>query len=375
MPHDIRDNVIDYISDWSEKTEIPAKQFIYWVGIAKSKYYDWIERYGKANENNGKIPKDFWLTDEEKIKIIDFYRDNPLNGYRRLTFMMQDANVVFVSPSTTKNVLKRAGLMGKSTTKPSKKGTGFVQPLAAHQHWHVDISYINLCGTFYYLCSILDGFSRYIVHWEIRESMKESEVETIIQRGLEKYPEARPRIISDNGPQFIARDFKSFIKLSGMDHVRTSPFYPQSNGKIERWHKELKRECIRSKQASTIGDVIANVTEFVDHYNNVRLHSAIGYIAPRDMLLGNAESIHRARDEKLAKAREERKQARKRAAAEDAEKTIGLRREPLAGDEGAVKGSSAGRPAAAPLAGPESQPECDRANGLKESGGKVSELH
>jgi len=85
--------------------------------------------------------------------------------------------------------------------------------------------------------------SRYIVHWEIRESMTEAEIETIIQRARERHPDARPRIISDNGPQFIAKDFKEFIRICGMTHVRTSPYYPQSNGKIERWHKTLKGEC------------------------------------------------------------------------------------------------------------------------------------
>jgi putative transposase len=86
---------------------------------------------------------------------------------------------------------------------------------------------------------VLDGYSRFIVHWDLRESMTEAAIEVILQRAQEKYPEAKPRIISDNGPQFIARDFKEFIRISGMTHVRTSPFYPQSNGQIERWHKSL----------------------------------------------------------------------------------------------------------------------------------------
>ena len=101
-----------------------------------------------------------------------------------------------------------------------------------HEHWHIDVSYRNVCGTFFFLCSILDGYSRFVIHWEIRETMKEAEVETIIQRAREQYPGEQPRIISDNGPQFIARDLKEFIRICGMTHVRTSPFYPQNNGKI-----------------------------------------------------------------------------------------------------------------------------------------------
>ena len=126
-----------------------------------------------------------------------------------------------------------------------KKGTGFEQPLQPHQHWHIDVSYINIAGTFYYLCSVLDGYSRFDRPLGLRESMTEADIEIILQGAKEKHPEAKPRIISDNGPQFIARDFKEFIRISGMTHVRTSPYYPQSNGKIERWHKSLKAECIR----------------------------------------------------------------------------------------------------------------------------------
>ena len=124
-----------------------------------------------------------------------------------------------------------AGRMGQQDYAPSTKGQGFTQPSRAHEHWHIDVSYINICGTLYYLCTILDGYSRYIVHWEIRAAMTEADVETVVQRALEAFPGVTPRIISDNGPQFVARDFTAFVRLCGMTHVRTSPYYPQSNGK------------------------------------------------------------------------------------------------------------------------------------------------
>src|SRR5205085_7635193 len=133
----------------------------------------------------------------------------------------------------------------------SSKGTGFVQPLKPHEHWHVDVSYLNIAGTFYYLCSLLDGCSRFTVHWEIRATMTEADVEQIVQRAREKFPGVKPRIISDNGPQFIARDFKEFIRLCGMTHVKTSPYYPPSNGKIERLHRTIKGECIPAETPSS----------------------------------------------------------------------------------------------------------------------------
>jgi len=284
-----------------------------WLAVSKSKFHTWINRYGKANEHNAPIPRDFWLEDWERQAIVAFYHNNPLEGYRRLTFMMLDQNIVAVSPASTWRVLSRAGLLEKWNKKPSKKGTGFVQPLLPHEHWHVDISYLNICGTFYYLCSLLDGCSRFIVHWEIRERMLESDVEIIIERAKEKFPEARPRIISDNGPQFIAKDFKEFIRLSGMTHVRTSPYYPQSNGKLERFHKTLKGECIRPKTPLSLDDARRLVAEYIAHYNNVRLHSAIGFIAPADKLTGRDQVIFKERDQKLEAAREQRRIKRQQA--------------------------------------------------------------
>jgi putative transposase len=263
-----------------------------------------------VNEHNDWVPRDHWLTADEKERILVFARAHPLEGYRRLTFMMLDADQVACSPASVYRVLRAAGMLAGQTPAVSKKGTGFVQPLVPHEHWHVDVSYLNIAGTFYFLCSILDGCSRFIVHWEIREKMEESDVEIIIQRAREAYPGVTPRIISDNGPQFIAKDFKEFIRIAGMTHVKTSPYYPQSNGKIERWHKTLKGDCIRAKVPLSLDDARRIVTDYVVHYNQVRLHSAIGYVTPKDKLEGRDKEIHAERDRKLAEARERRKQIR-----------------------------------------------------------------
>jgi transposase InsO family protein len=256
------------------------------------------------------VPRDHWLEETEKRAIIDFHGQYPLEGYRRLTFMMLDRDVVAVSPASVYRVLKGAGLLGHRSRVPSKKGTGFVQPLQGHEHWHVDVSYLNLGGTFYYLCSVLDGYSRSIVHWEIRESMKEPEIEVILQRARERYPQARPRIISDNGPQFVAKEFKEFVRVCEMTHVRTAPYYPQSNGKIERWHQTLKGECIRPGTPLTRADAERIVGKYVTYYNDERLHGALGYLTPKDKLEGRATEIFATRDRKLAAARERRKAKR-----------------------------------------------------------------
>lgn len=303
----MRDDVIDFLRYWSDRSGISKMKLVDALGISRSKYYRWQEHYGMENQHNSWVPRDYWLLENERKAIIRYCLDHPLDGYRRLTYMMMDEDIAAVSASSVYRVMKEAGLLNKWKGKSSKKGGGFVQPRNRHEHWHIDISYINIRGTFYYLCSILDGFSRYIVHWEIRECMQERDIETIIQRAREKCPGVSPRIISDNGPQFIARDFKEFIRLCGMTHVRTSPFYPESNGKIERWHKSLKNNCIRPKTPLSLGDARRAVFEFVEHYNNVRLHSAIGYITPKDKLEGRAEQILAEREQKLLTARKQRK--------------------------------------------------------------------
>ena len=117
-----------------------------------------------------------------------------------------------------------------------------------------------------------------------------------------------------SGPQFIAKDFKEFIRISGMTHVRTSPYYPQSNGKIERWHKSLKVECIRPGTPLSLEDARRLVQGYVGHYNNVRLNSAVGYITPKDMLAGRQQEIHAERDRKLEAARKQRQIRRQQAA-------------------------------------------------------------
>ena len=286
---------------------MPIEELLDQVGLAVGKFYDWRKRYGAVNRHNGKVPRDFWLLDWEKQKILDFQTLYPDVGYRRLTYMLIDADIVAVSPASVWRVLGQAGRMQKAAPPGStKKGTGFVQPVAVHEHWHIDIAHINIHGTFYYLCAVLDGASRFLIAWDLRESMTEREIEVLLERAKERFPDARPRIISDNGPQFIAKDFKEFIRISGMTHVRTSPYYPQSNGKMERWNQSIKSECIRPGVPLSLADAKRLVEQYVAVYNEQRLHSGIGYVTPQDMMAGRQAEIHAARDRKLERAREQR---------------------------------------------------------------------
>jgi transposase InsO family protein len=310
---DTRDDVVYELEKWKEKTGRSKKEMTRIIGISQSKLSEWKRRYGVENRHNGKLPRYYWLEDWEKAEIVRYYLSHPGEGYRRVTYMMMDEDIVAVSPSTVYRVLKEAGVMRKWGRNGGKGGKGYIQPGGAHEEWHTDISYVKINGVYYYFCGVLDGYSRYMVYWELMENMSEKDVCLVQQRAIEEFKKANPekermpRLITDNGGQFVSKGFKEFLSHSGLQHTRTAPNHPQSNGKIERFHKTLRNECLRKNFPSSKKEAEKDMKEFVEYYNNVRLHSAIDYITPRDKLLGNAEKILAERDKKLEQARKRRR--------------------------------------------------------------------
>lgn len=277
------------------------------IGINSSKYYSWVERREQPNNHNGIIPKKHWIVDWERDAIINYARRHTTEGYRRLTYMMIDDNIVAVSPSTTYRVLKSAGLLNRwNKIKTSSKGSGFDQPTMSHQHWHTDIKYVNFRGTFLFLISVIDGYSRYIVHHELRVNMQEYDIEITIQRALEKYPSVKPRLITDNGSQFISKDFAEYLKFVGLQHIRTSIAYPQSNGKIERYHRTIHQECLATKSLINLDDARVQIDNFINYYNTKRLHSSLFYLTPDDFLNDRITEKLEARIAKLKLAKKAR---------------------------------------------------------------------
>ena len=278
---EIRDSVVEHVGYLSTRSGIPVRKLLSHIGLCRVKYYNWLRRAGTPNRHNGSIPKSHWLTPEE-IKIIEdyareHYAENAYfikDGYRRITYKMLDLDIVAVHPSSVYRILKSAGLLNKwNTDKKNTKGNGFRQPDGPHKHWHVDIKYLNFLGTYLFLISVLDGYSRYVLHHEVRLTMSEYDVELTIQKARDKFPGARPRVITDNGSQFISKEFKEFIKTAELTHIRTSVRYPESNGKIERFHRTISEECLRIKHPVTIEDYRIYIEDYVNFYNVVRLHA------------------------------------------------------------------------------------------------------
>lgn len=311
---EIRDSVTDHITNISFRSGIPIINLLSFIGLKKVKFYRWLKRKGSPNKHNGKIPRNHWLVPDEVKAIESFAREHYSvndyflrDGYRRIAYKMIDLDIVAVSPSSVYRILKKAGLLNRwKTNKSGHKGKGFKQPDSPHKHWHVDIKYLNFNGSFLFLISVLDGFSRYVLHHEVRRHMQEFDVQLTIQKAKEKYPEAKPRIITDNGSQFIAVEFKKFIKSAEFTHVKTSVNHPQANGKIERFHRTISEECLRIKSPVTFEEYQIFIEDYVNFYNTQRLHAALCYLTPEDYLLGREKDKLNIRETKLLKAEQNR---------------------------------------------------------------------
>lgn len=297
-----------------ERCEFSVQKALDLIELPRATFFRWKKAGGKEKRRSVVAPKSNYLLESEKEAIIAFKRQNPEVGYKKLAYMMLDADVAAVSPASVYNVLKQAGLNTKWTcpgVAPSRKG--FDQPNAPHEQWHTDISYLNILGTHYFFISVLDGYSRSIVHHEVRPAMTTHDVTVVVDRALSSLsPETpRPRIISDNGGQYISADFKSYLRLRQITHSRIKAGHPQSNGKIERFHQSLKSECVRVKGCCTLEEASTLISQYVTEYNTKRLHAALNYLTPYDYLQGEAhiKKMLETRNAKLKQGAMTRKKA------------------------------------------------------------------
>lgn len=298
--------IVSFIEYWAQRTFLSAKWLSAKLGLPYAKLLRWRRRAQDPTRRSAKqIPRSHWLLPEEVEAIVDYCLCNPGHGYRRLTWMLTDADIVYASPSTVYRVLKSRALLRLQEGEPSSKGKGFQQPNKPHEHWHVDFSYFKIGGVFFYFIGVLDGYSRAILAWDLRVKMEERDASIVLQRAKERYPEAKPRIISDCGSQFRNNEFQRFVTSIEATHVTTSPYYPQSNGKLERFHKTLK-EYAYKKLPLDLEDGRRIIGEMVTYYNEERLHSAIHYVTPSQCLAGQREGILAARRRKHQEASQKR---------------------------------------------------------------------
>jgi transposase InsO family protein len=243
--------------------------------------------------------------------VKKFALSHPRDGYRRLAWMMVDQDVAFLSPSSVYRILDEDDLL--SRYKPSRSlGQKPQPPTAPHQVWHTDLMYLWVGGRWYYFIAVLDGYSRYIVHWELMTSMRAAGVVDAIHAALEKYPGVRPAVVHDNGSQFTSREFRGLIKRFSLTDVRIRIYHPESNGKVERVHRSLRQEGLADQSPQNLVQARAVIGRWVADYNQKRLHAGIQYLTPEDLLMDRQQQRLEERRQKLETAKRVRVEVNRR---------------------------------------------------------------
>jgi len=305
-------NILNEINKTNLRSQWPVPRILAVLGLKRSVYFAW-KRRGECDDladKSGGRESIFKILPEEEQAIVDYALAHPADGYRRLCWMMVDEDVAYVSPGTVYNVLNKYDLLyrwkrSQSSGKPPAK------PISPNQRWHTDIMYLWLSGRWYFFVGVIDGYSRYLVHWELLTTMKAEDITLVVHRALEKYPQAKPEIVHDNGSQFTGKEFKKLIQRFKLAQIRIKLHHPESNGTIERFHRSLREE-MSDKNLTDLGQTRVMIGQWIDYYNQQRLHAGIRYLRPVDYHFGNPGQLIKIRINKLTMARIKRKSENQR---------------------------------------------------------------
>ena len=201
---------------------------------------------------------------------------------------MVDEDVVCLSPSSVYRILDKHDLLYR-WKRSTSAGTKPPQPQAPDQRWHTDILYLWVMSRWYFLVTVLDALSRYIVHWKLLFAMTDKEVVDVVEEALEKTPGAKPEVVSDCGSQFTGREFRQLIKRHMLVEIKTRRQHLESNGLIERYHRSFREEGVGENTPSDYYQACELIASWVDYYNHHRFHSALKYLRPIDYYRGNPE--------------------------------------------------------------------------------------
>lgn len=276
------------------------------LGLSKARYRDWVKR--AARDALTDRPPMAALRDgilaEEKAAVIQYALAHPKDGYRRLTWQMVDADVAYLSPSSVYRILGEADLLSRWKRSQSH-GTAPAKPTRPHERWHTDLMYLRIQDTWYFLVTVLDAYSRYVVHWELLTTMRAADVQVVIQHALEQTG-ATPDVVTDNGSQFTAKEFKDLIRRFVFKHIRIRWYHPESNGLVERFHRST-REALGEAELRNLSQARELIGEWVREYNEERLHAGLGYLTPAEYYRGDPAARRAERDAKLTAGRERRR--------------------------------------------------------------------
>ena len=288
-----------------ERSHLPVKQTLAKIGVSRPTFYRWYDlyrRFGEAGlEDRRAGPKrPAWnrIPDDVRGEVINMALDKPDLSPREVAVTFTDERSYFVSEASVYRLLKAQGLITSPAYIVMKAANEFKDKTTApNQMWQTYFTYlkVNVWG-WYYLSTILDDFSRYIVAWKLCSTMKAGDVTDTLEMalaasGLDQVDgRNRPRLLSDNGSSYVAGDLADWMSEHDMKHIRGAPYHPMTQGKIERWHQTLKNRILLEHYYLP-GDLEAQIDDFVGHYNHCRYHESLGNLTPADVYFGRGQTI------------------------------------------------------------------------------------
>jgi len=292
-----------------EQSHLPVRRTLEKLGVLPATFYRWVDRFQsggvEALEDNPSRPKDVWnrIPDDVRQRIVGLALDEPELSPRELAAKFTDTQNYFVSEASVYRLLKAHDLITSPAFIVVKAADEFKNKTTAiNQLWQTDFTYLKVIGWgWFYLSTILDDFSRYIIAWKLCTTMKAEDVTDTLQMALAASGcdsvrvVHKPRLLSDNGASYVSADLAKWLDEQGMDHVRGAPHHPQTQGKIERWHQTLKNRILLENYYLP-GDLEAHIGRFVEHYNHRRYHESLKNLTPADVYFGRGQKILNMRE-------------------------------------------------------------------------------
>ncbi len=280
------------------------------LGIPRAVYYAWRDRAttDALADKPPQAPRTAQLLPSEREAIVTYAQAHPTLGYRRLAWALVDADVAAASPSAVYDVLRHAGTLYR----PPAEDRALRRPPPATRpdaRWHLDVLYLWVLGRWYFLVTVIDAYSRYVVAWELCWMLTDDAMALVLRQALDRTPGATPEIVTDNAPEFVGRDFLLACKAESLKHVRTRIYHPQSNGTVERYHRTFREEGWQGATPEDYPAARTLISDWVATYNTVRLHSALQYLTPWDYYRGDPAARMTDRRNKLHAARIRRREA------------------------------------------------------------------